>query len=309
MRIILAAVLIAAVLATHPVNQRLVNSINSQNLSWKAKAPEENPFAQMSVEEIKSMLGTHIVPTPEVLSTFSEVENLEQVPTSWDWRTGAKAQCAFAVRDQGRCGSCWAFGAAGALSHRFCLGGQQVQLSEQELVDCDRSLNMGCNGGYIFAVWNYLESRGLVTDDCYPYYSGEAGDDKKSCKSKCHDDKEFGEKHKCAGKSIHPTTPDNIRKEVYTNGATELAFTVYQDFMNYESGVYKHTTGSQLGGHAVMLIGYGTENGLDYWLCQNSWGPRWGDNGYFKIAVGDCGSNGQIYSCNAKIHEKSLESF
>jgi len=103
---------------------------------------------------------------------------------------------------------------------------------------------MGCNGGYIFMVWSYLESKGLVPDSCYSYFSGINGDDTKGCKSKCDDGSAFPERRKCKGKSVHPTTPDKIRQEVYENGATELAFTVYQDFMNYESGVYEHKTGS-----------------------------------------------------------------
>ena len=242
----------------------------------------------MSVEEIKAMLGTHMVPTPEVLSTFSDEQNLQQLPTNWRY-SDAKPGCEHAIRDQGKCGSCWAFGAAGSFSERFCGAGEDVILSEQELVDCDRSLNMGCNGGYIFMVWNYLESKGIVTEECYgPYTSGAAGDDKGGCKAKCQNGEEKeddSKKHKCKGKSVHPTTADKIKQELYNNGPTELAFTVYQDFMSYESGVYKHTTGSQLGGHAVILRGWGHDDasGLDYWLCANSWGPRWGDNGYFKI--------------------------
>ncbi len=61
--------------------------------------------------------------------------------------------------------------------------------------------------------------------------------------------------------------------------------------MSYKSGVYRHTSGEQLGGHAVKLIGWGVENGEEYWLCENSWGERWGDGGYFKILIGDCNSN------------------
>jgi cathepsin B len=81
--------------------------------------------------------------------------------------------------------------------------------------------------------------------------------------------------------------------------------------MQYKSGVYQHVTGSQLGGHAVMLIGYGHDevSGLDYYLCQNSWKASWGDQGYFKIKVGDCGTNGQIYACPITKATASLESF
>ena len=79
--------------------------------------------------------------------------------------------------------------------------------------------------------------------------------------------------------------------ELATNGPVESAFTVYADFVHYKSGVYSHQTGQALGGHAIKVIGYGTENGTDYWLVQNSWTTTWGDGGYFKIKRGDdeCG--------------------
>jgi len=83
----------------------------------------------------------------------------------------------------------------------------------------------------------------------------------------------------------------DMMTEVDTNGPFEVAFSVYADFLTYKTGVYEYTTGDYLGGHAVKLIGYGTESGTDYWLCQNSWTTTWGDGGYFKIRKGtdECG--------------------
>jgi cathepsin B len=77
-----------------------------------------------------------------------------------------------------------------------------------------------------------------------------------------------------------------MMNEIYQNGPIEAAFTVYEDFLAYKSGVYKHTTGSQLGGHAIKIIGWGVENGTKYWLIVNSWNEGWGDNGTFKILKG-----------------------
>lgn len=76
-----------------------------------------------------------------------------------------------------------------------------------------------------------------------------------------------------------------------TNGPVEASFTVYEDFVNYKSGVYVHTTGKQLGGHAVKMIGWGTENNIPYWIIVNSWNNTWGDQGTFKIrrGVNECG--------------------
>lgn len=79
--------------------------------------------------------------------------------------------------------------------------------------------------------------------------------------------------------------------ELSTNGPMEASFTVYEDFLAYKSGVYHHVTGSALGGHAVKIMGWGTENGTPYWLVANSWNEDWGDKGFFKIRRGsnDCG--------------------
>jgi cathepsin B len=77
----------------------------------------------------------------------------------------------------------------------------------------------------------------------------------------------------------------------------ETAFTVYSDFMNYKSGIYVHTSGYQEGGHAVKILGWGTQSGLNYWICANSWGTSWGEAGFFRIAVGQCGIDSAIYAC------------
>jgi len=80
-------------------------------------------------------------------------------------------------------------------------------------------------------------------------------------------------------------------QEILTNGPIEVSFTVYEDFLTYKTGVYRHTTGSSLGGHAVKMIGWGQEAGIPYWLVANSWNTDWGFGGFFKIYRGDneCG--------------------
>jgi len=77
----------------------------------------------------------------------------------------------------------------------------------------------------------------------------------------------------------------------------EAAFTVYNDFFNYAGGVYYHVSGGIAGGHAIKVLGWGNESGLDYWLCANSWGSSWGEAGTFKIKQGDCGINDQLFAC------------
>jgi cathepsin B len=91
-------------------------------------------------------------------------------------------------------------------------------------------------------------------------------------------------------------TVDAIKQEIFTYGSVTAAFTVYEDFLTYTSGVYQHLTGAAEGGHAIKCIGWGVENGQDYWLCVNSWNNTWGDQGLFKILMGDCGINDQMHA-------------
>jgi cathepsin B len=87
------------------------------------------------------------------------------------------------------------------------------------------------------------------------------------------------------------------------NGPMETGFSVYSDFMNYKGGVYKHVTGSLLGGHAVKIVGWGYDDTAksNYWLCANSWGETWGEQGFFKIAFGQCGIDSAVYACAPSI--------
>jgi len=162
------------------------------------------------------------------------------------------------------------------------------------MVECDLG-NMGCQGGYLSVAWSHLEKHGICDDSCYAYHSGDGHVEK--CHNECDDGSDMT-LYKCAsGSVVHPTGVDSIKREIFNNGPAEIAFTVYQDFMSYKEGIYQHTSGSMLGGHAVKVVGWGTEGGVDYWMCANSWGSAWGEEGYFKIKQGDCGINNQIYAC------------
>lgn len=293
MKIILACI-VALALATHPVSHSLVNEINSRATTWTAMEPEENPFSFWTLEEIKGMMGTKLMSQPEIKPKFSLAQLEEDLPDNYEF----SGKCEHAIRDQARCGSCWAFGASEALSDRFCAAGVDVILSPEELVECE-SDQYACNGGYLNLAWNFLEKHGIHSDACYPYTS-DAGSVGK-CHTACADSEDFADSKtnfKCVkGSVVHPTKPDDIKREIFHNGPMEIAFTVYEDFMSYKGGVYQHTTGSMLGGHAVKVVGWGIENGVEYWKCANSWGTSWGESGFFRIKIGDCGINNQLYAC------------
>jgi cathepsin B len=291
-KLVVVGTVVALASATHPINEEIFTTIKKSTSSWIAHKPEENPLNKYTKEELLSLLGTKISESNE----FSDYESLNvSAPASFDARTqwGSKIH---PIRDQGQCGSCWAFGATEALSDRFAIKGIDVILSPQDMVSCDRS-DSGCNGGYMSAAWSYLKSTGAVSDKCMPYKSSSGT--APSCTTKCADGSAW-KKYKCSD-VLHPTSVSDIKAEISTNGPVEGAFTVYEDFFSYKSGVYHHVSGGVAGGHAIKVLGYGTDNGVNYWLCANSWGANWGEKGYFRIKQGDCNIDNQMYACHPNV--------
>ncbi|PKU77782.1 Thiol protease aleurain [Dendrobium catenatum] len=209
----------------------------------------------------------------------------------------------------GHCGSCWAFGAVEALSDRFCIHfGVNISMSVNDLLACCGFLcGFGCDGGYPISAWRYFVKHGVVTEECDPYFD-QIGCNHPGCTpiyptplcmKKCHVKNLLWEENKRFSINAYRINNDvhDIMAEVYKNGPVEVAFTVYEDFAHYKSGVYRYITGDVLGGHAVKLIGWGTsEQGEDYWLLANQWNRNWGDDGYFKILRGtnECGIEANV---------------
>ena len=285
MKFVIIAILVAfAVAEMHPVNQALVNEIK-ENALWTPMEPEDNPFFFMPIEQIKSMMGTKLAVVEETATDLGFVADAEfDARKTW----GSKVH---AIRNQGQCGSCWAFGATEALSDRFAIEtSSDVILSPQHLVSCDRN-NFGCNGGYLNKAWDFMTKTGVMTDACYPYTSGTAGVDG-DCKSSCSDGSSPVFYHSTG--TTTSRTNSVTQQHLQAEGPVEAAFTVYEDFMSYKSGIYTHTTGGMLGGHAIKNVGWGSEGGVKYWIMANSWGTSWGEDGFFKIKMGDCGIDAQM---------------
>jgi len=252
----------------------------------------ENPFAEKSHEELSFLMCSH---GTDDTNELWNVPTVGAVPASSDART-QWGSCIHPIRDQASCGSCWAFAASETLSDRFCIasgGKTNVVLSPEDMVECDSS-NMGCNGGNLALAWRYLTNTGIVTDTCLPYTSGKGKT--VACPKKCSDSEAFT-KYKCSGAATKSTTVAQIKSDIYNNGPVETGFNVYADFMNYKSGVYHHVSGALEGGHAVKILGWGTEGGVAYWLCANSWNTSWGEKGFFRIKQGDCGIDAATFGC------------
>lgn len=187
------------------------------------------------------------------------------------------------IRDQGDCGSCYAFAAAGMLADRVCLasnGEYNGDLAPQDIVNCDFNDN-GCDGGMMTSVIHYLMKSGVSSENCLSYQQTAS-----TCNYECDDQSMNYEKFSCVkGSQKILTDPDDIRTELMTNGPMIVAMDVYTDFDNYMSGIYEVTPGADNeGGHAIKLVGWGTDASVGlYWICENSWTDQWGIHGYFYI--------------------------
>jgi cathepsin B len=255
-----------------------VAMINSLAGTWRA---DYNLVKGMTKEEARARTKTILRPSTYPKADWGALLENFQAPNGFDTRDWWP-NCVNYIREQQGCGSCWAFGASEALSDRYCIRGSPVLLSPQYQISCD-SGNGGCQGGYIDAAWRFLESTGIPSDYCVSYKSG-AGGDSGTCPSTCDDGSYINLYRATNVRSF--TDPASIQIELFTNGPIEVGFWVYEDFMAYAGGIYQHTYGSFLGGHAVKLVGWGEENGLNYWICANSWGTGFGEGGYFRIAWG-----------------------
>lgn len=265
-------------------------------IRWESSL--DNQFASWTLGDAKKMLGARL---DDVFRAQAPVVDtvIEAIPAAFDSRTQWPG-AVHPIRNQEQCGSCWAFAATEALSDRFAIQTNvttNVVLSPQDLVSCDNADgNEGCNGGYPIKAWQYMQATGIVTDDCYPYSSGEGVTGNcllTKTTTQCSDLKGTGtvQLYNAASAYAVGSTVAALQTEIYTNGPIEVAFDVYQDFFSYTSGVYVHKTGSLAGGHAVKMIGWGTLNNVAYWTVANSWGTSWGMDGFFLIkrGVDECG--------------------
>jgi len=300
------------------ISKSLVDQINSQpGKTWTASLAQGSLISRATIGEVKGLLG--VKPGGPVLDLKTEFEvKVEDLPDTFDSRT-KWSQCPTIgmIRDQSACGTCWAFGAAEAISDRYCTYGVNNNLSVAAGdigFCCGFSCGDGCDGGFPAAAWKYWVNKGIVDEDCYPYpfpsCDHHVPNSKNPCPSneyptpkcpnKCKNGKNWNTEKHMGSKSFSVSGENGIMQEIFTNGPVETAFSVYQDFLTYKTGVYKRTSNVFLGGHAVKFLGWGVENGVKYWLVANSWNPSWGDNGYFKIVKGtnECGIEA---SCNGGV--------
>lgn len=236
-----------------------------------------NQFGDLTAQEFKAKYASGF---RNVDNSYLRSKNVAsashthiQADAEVDWR---KDGAVTPVKNQGQCGSCWAFSATGALEGAWAVAKKElVSLSEQQLVDCAGAKfdNHGCSGGLMDNAFQFvISNKGITTEDAYPYT---AKDDK--CKP--------GSKAAVTISSfvdVKAGSEADLLKAVAL-GPVAVAIEADQSgFQFYSSGVFDGTCGQDLD-HGVLAVGYGTENGKDFWIVKNSWGASWGDKGYIKI--------------------------
>eukprot|EP01059_Diplonema_ambulator_P036593 TRINITY_DN9175_c0_g3_i1.p1 TRINITY_DN9175_c0_g3~~TRINITY_DN9175_c0_g3_i1.p1 ORF type:complete len:333 (+),score=119.85 TRINITY_DN9175_c0_g3_i1:38-1036(+) len=306
----------------------IVAKVNAAGRGWRAEVPKR--FNR--TEDAKMLCGTWLEGHPHyVRLPQGKVDPVDALPTDFDARTqwGAKCPVITTVRDQSACGSCWAFGSTEAFEDRQCIAtGLNREMSVEDTASCctgfECGFSAGCNGGQPSSALQWMTEKGVVSGgdydevgknvSCRPYTlapcahhvaptptypacpSNEYPTPK--CTAQCSSGyNQTYTQDKRKGKTAYSVRGvQDIMTELYTKGPLAVAFTVYADFPSYKSGVYKHTTGAALGGHAVEMIGWGVENNEPYWWIKNSWNDQWGDQGYFKIlkGVNECGIEGDV---------------
>ncbi len=260
----------------------LQRAIADRGHTWQAG---ETSLSALSPEEQQYRLGLTLIPEEmdRLRAAFAiRAAVAATFPPAWDWRDVSGVDWTTAIRDQKACGSCVAFGTVGVMEAMLKRHENdatlQPDLSEAHLFYC--GCGNCCNSGWwpSYAL-NYAQNTGVADEACFPYQ-----DHDMPCSDACSD----WQDRAARVVSWQEITDAGARKEwLATTGPMVACMAVYQDFFNYVGGVYRHTTGSLAGYHAISCVGYSEADNC--WICKNSWGTDWGEAGWFKIGYGECG--------------------
>ncbi|KAL0424166.1 UNVERIFIED_CONTAM: Cysteine proteinase RD21A [Sesamum radiatum] len=264
-------------------NLKFVDEHNSGNRTYKVGL---NQFADLTNEEFRSVyLGTRsdakrrFVKSKNASQRYAFRAGDDELPESVDWRErGAVAP----IKNQATCGSCWAFSTVAAVEGiNQIVTGEMITLSEQELVDCDKTENAGCNGGLMDYAFQFIISNGgMDTEADYPY-RGRDG--------RCDPSRKNAKVVSIDGYEDVPHDERALQKAVAHQPVSVAIEASGRALQLYSSGVFTGECGSQLD-HGVVAVGYGTEGGVDYWIVRNSWGTDWGEDGYLRLERNVVGS-------------------
>lgn len=222
-------------------------------------------------------------------NSFLAEKTTVSLPQSHDWRQILPKCFKDIVKDQKYCGGCWAFATAEAFSERICIKHEarvSAIFSMQYLISCDKA-NYGCDGGNRYKAWEFLQNEGIPSTYCVPFESQNGI--VPPCPNKCAMEELSFTKFKAPKSTIKfLKNASQVKEEVYKNGPVTAGMQTYADLSAYRGGIYKPATSRKTDRHAIVIVGWGVEDGVEHWIVQNSWGPKWGENGYFRIPMDIC---------------------
>ena len=267
---------------------QIQKAIKDKKAKWVAK---DNPIFRLSPEEKKKRANAKIPSASEVQQSYNPPVSGVTPPATLDWRSN-NGNFVTPVRNQGGCGSCWAFGTTAALESNTLINknqpGSNLDLSEQTVVSCSNAGS--CAGGYHGTASNFIKNTGVPVESCYPYTATNG-----VCSSACANWQTSTYK---IGNWSYITTSSTssavaiMKQAIATNGPIVSEFGVYSDFYSYGNGIYSYTSGNFLGYHIVEVVSY--DDPGQYFIAKNSWGTGWGEGGYFRIAYLEVGGKSQF---------------